>query len=229
MGFKKLMTAVIIAALAAAWLTGCSKAPSSTAVTSTSATVSTPVTTQSSLVQSGLLLSISQPMDAAVLTSTTITVIGKTVAGASVAVNEISGRADAQGNFSVPISLEEGPNALDVSASDGQGRTGETILMVVVDLSQSGTPTASNPTPGIFVKILQPLDGSSVKTGSILVSGQTASGALVVIGEVTADADANGNFSLTIQMAEGLNLIDVQAIGSDGSQAEDFILVQAAP
>jgi uncharacterized protein YfaP (DUF2135 family) len=176
-----------------------------------------------------LLLSISQPMDAAVLTSTTITVIGKTVAGASVAVNEISGRADAQGNFSVPISLEEGPNALDVSASDGQGRTGETILMVVVDLSQSGTPTASNPTPGIFVKILQPLDGSSVKTGSILVSGQTASGALVVIGEVTADADANGNFSLTIQMAEGLNLIDVQAIGSDGSQAEDFILVQAAP
>jgi uncharacterized protein YfaP (DUF2135 family) len=146
-----------------------------------------------------------------------------------VAVNEVSGRADAQGNFSVPVSLEEGPNALDVSASDGQGRTGETLLMVTVELSQSEIPTTPNPSAGMFIKIVQPMDGSAVKTGAILVSGQTAPGALVVIGESTADADASGNFSMTIQMAEGLNLIDVQAMGGDGSQAEDFILVQAAP
>jgi uncharacterized protein YfaP (DUF2135 family) len=229
MGVKRLIATVILAGLAAAWLTGCSKVTLSMTATNTAVPLSTPSVTQSGLIQSGLPLSITQPLDAAVLTSTALNVSGRTTAGASVAVNEASGLADAQGNFSVPVNLEEGPNALDIIANDGQGRTGETLLMVTVDLSQSGTPMAANPIPGIFVKILQPLDGSTVKTGPIQVSGQTASGALVVIGEVTTDADADGNFSLIIQMAEGLNLVDVQAMNSDGSQAEDFILVQATP
>ena len=226
---NRLIAGVIITALAGACLTGCSKTPLSATVTTTAASVSTSVAAQSGLLQSGLPLSIVEPQDAAVLASTALVVSGKTLAGASVAVNEASGLADAQGNFSIAVSLEEGPNALDISASDGQGRTGEIILMVQVDPSQSGTASASNSTQGIFVRIRQPLDGSIVKTGPILVIGQTTPGALVVIGEVTADADANGNFSLSIPMAEGLNLIDVQAMGSEGSQAEDFILVQAAP
>jgi uncharacterized protein YfaP (DUF2135 family) len=226
---KIAVLAVIIATLAAAWLTGCSKAPSSNAVNATTAIASTPAGTQSGMVQSGLPLSITQPLDAAVLTSTTLTVSGRTTAGAGVEVNEASGIADAQGNFSVPVILEEGPNALDISASDGQGRIGEIILMVQVDLSQSAAPSATNPAAGFIFKILQPQDGSAVKTGSILVSGQTVPEALVVIGEDTANADANGEFSLTIQMAEGLNLIDVQVMDSNGNEAEDFIMVQAIP
>jgi hypothetical protein len=62
--------------------------------------------------------------------SGTVTVTGQTVPGATVSINDQAGIADASGNFSIPISLDAGPNAIDVVATDDNGNQGEVLLMV---------------------------------------------------------------------------------------------------
>ena len=52
-------------------------------------------------------------------------------------VNDQVGTADDQGNFSIPINMEDGPDAIDVIATDGSGNQGEVLLMENVDLSQA--------------------------------------------------------------------------------------------
>lgn len=78
-------------------------------------------------------LSVSQPNNGIVVTTSHITVTGKTVPNAEVAVNDIDMRADSQGNFSTAITLDEGENTIIVMANDAQGNSAEKDITVTYD------------------------------------------------------------------------------------------------
>lgn len=75
-------------------------------------------------------LTISSPINGSTVNSATIQVKGKTLANAEVFVNEIDGKADSNGNFSIGYLLEEGENYLVVGANDEDGNYKEMELVV---------------------------------------------------------------------------------------------------
>ena len=72
------------------------------------------------------------PQDGSTLDSTNVTVKGKTTPDADVFVNDQSGKADVNGNFSISIGLDEGANQIVVSANDSLGNATEQDLNVTV-------------------------------------------------------------------------------------------------
>lgn len=78
-------------------------------------------------------LTVSQPVNNTVVKTPTITVMGKTIPNADVTVNDKDLKADAQGNFSVSITLDEGDNTVIVVANDAQGNSAEKDINVTYD------------------------------------------------------------------------------------------------
>ncbi len=80
--------------------------------------------------QSNLSLTVTGPADGATINSKSVVVKGRTSPGATVNVNDEVDVADENGDFSITISLVEGPNAIVVDVFDGDGNEGEVILLV---------------------------------------------------------------------------------------------------
>lgn len=78
-----------------------------------------------------IALTISSPVNGATVSTQSITVSGKTSPNAEVFVNESETRADAAGNFSVQMSLDEGDNYIIVVANDADGNAAEAELTVI--------------------------------------------------------------------------------------------------
>lgn len=83
-----------------------------------------------SAAENGLMVQIISPSDQSAVTSSYITLRGKTVAQAEVFVNDIETVADANGDFSVGLTLDEGDNPIMVVANDQAGNVGETEITV---------------------------------------------------------------------------------------------------
>lgn len=75
-------------------------------------------------------LQITQPTNGQVLSAATVNVTGKTVANAEVSVNDKDLKADATGNFSLAVNLDEGDNPIMVTAFDADGNTSEQEITV---------------------------------------------------------------------------------------------------
>lgn len=75
-------------------------------------------------------LSVTSPVNNAVVTNPKVTVSGHTVPGADVGINDMDIKADTNGNFSTTITLDEGENTIDVIASDADGNASEQMLTV---------------------------------------------------------------------------------------------------
>jgi len=157
---KKILNTIAIFTLLSLILAGCTQTTSPTpqpsaanpapmvsgGVLPTATLPPTPISTtadnaadSSTRLQSDLLLKVSEPADAATLTEANIAVKGQTQPGASVSVNDQIGTADSQGNFSIPLSLDDGLNAIDIIAVDNNGNQGEVLLMVNVDSSNASS------------------------------------------------------------------------------------------
>jgi hypothetical protein len=77
-----------------------------------------------------LSLVVTQPQDDYITDVDTVEVKGHTSPGAVVSVNEDVAIADNQGDFTVTVTLDEGPNIIDVVASDDAGnQTGVTLVV----------------------------------------------------------------------------------------------------
>lgn len=83
-----------------------------------------------------LTMTIISPASGSTVQNPAITVKGKTLPNAEVFVNEKEGRADASGNFSIGITLDEGENYLIVMANDDQGNVAEKELTITYDSGQ---------------------------------------------------------------------------------------------
>lgn len=75
-------------------------------------------------------LTITSPVDKAVVTTPTITVTGDTVPNANVAINELELKANAAGKFSAKLTLSEGDNPIVINAIDANGNYSEKELTV---------------------------------------------------------------------------------------------------
>lgn len=75
-------------------------------------------------------LSITEPQDESVVSVSFVLVRGKTAPGAEVSVNGELAEVDANGNFSIRVSLEEGANVLTITASDEDGNEATVELTV---------------------------------------------------------------------------------------------------
>lgn len=80
----------------------------------------------------GFFLTVSSPVDGATQSSKVLVVKGKTTVGTEIFVNDKEGKADAGGNFSVNLTLDEGENIVLVIASDASGNYLEKELTVTV-------------------------------------------------------------------------------------------------
>jgi hypothetical protein len=84
-------------------------------------------------VESSLSLQIISPSDNSAVTSPYITLRGKTISQAEVFVNDIETVADANGDFSVGLTLDEGENPIMVVANDTNGNVGEAEITVTYE------------------------------------------------------------------------------------------------
>jgi hypothetical protein len=130
-----LVLAILIAVLMAVALPGCAGQQAKPATPSAIAPPppqSTSQSTQSSKPASNqdLMLEIDEPDDEAVFKVSTISLSGTASPEAEVTVNGISVNIE-QGNFTTMIELEEGPNSIEILASDGKGRKNSQVLTVI--------------------------------------------------------------------------------------------------
>ncbi|MEK7281734.1 MAG: hypothetical protein AAB037_05230 [Chloroflexota bacterium] len=129
-------TMLLLVLLSLSLLAGCrqpSASPGSTSVPTapTSTAASTQATTPSpSSAAAPLLLIIVEPIDESVVEVSVITIRGRTLADAVVSVNGELADVDSNGNFSVQVTLDEGPNVLDVIATDEGGNEVTAQLIV---------------------------------------------------------------------------------------------------
>ena len=93
----------------------------------------------------------------------------------------------------------------------------------------SPTPTVvAEPTPTatiegalpevLFLEITEPEDESVVTEEILVVRGSTTPDAVVSIGEVTVDVDAQGQFAATITLELGPNILEIVASNLTGDQ-----------
>ena len=101
-----------------------------TSNTQTPAT-NTPLQTESPT-SAKISLTITSPLNGTTLGTTNAVIKGKTTPGADVFVNDQTGIADANGNFSISIGLDEGVNQLVVSANDTEGNATQQSLSITV-------------------------------------------------------------------------------------------------
>ncbi len=109
--------------------------PTMTTTESSGATGITGTPTPTVKVQQ-IALVVSTPGNGVTLTSPTVVIKGKTLAKADVFVNDTQTTADAQGNFSVTITLDEGENTIIVAANDADGNFTEQELSLTYDSGQ---------------------------------------------------------------------------------------------
>ncbi|HXY74997.1 MAG TPA: hypothetical protein VEH58_06700 [Dehalococcoidales bacterium] len=220
----------IVFILSMTLLLGCSKSPSPPSqLTSTPSPNQTSVVTTSApsnpadTLQAGLPLTISSPSDGADISGNSVTVTGKTSPGAVVTIGDELATADAQGNFSINVNLDDGPNGIDVIATDNSGATGEVLLLV--NASPNTAQPAQNTLP---LQVTAPIDGATLNTTSVNVLGQTSPGATVTVNDQTTIADSSGNFAINVPLTSGPNALDVIATDDNGNQNEILLMVNAA-
>jgi hypothetical protein len=106
--------------------------PTSTATPTTPTPTPKPTSTATS---GALFLEIIQPVDGAEVRTSTISVTGKTIPDAvvSVSVDDQLEMADVEpdGEFSITVTLEEGPNYIEAIASDQQGNEKSASIAVI--------------------------------------------------------------------------------------------------
>ena len=82
---------------------------------------------------SEISLEITSPKDGEVVTKSPVLVIGTTLKGADVFVNDAETKADEDGNFKVSVFLDEGENEIFVTANDQNGNYAEGSVTIILN------------------------------------------------------------------------------------------------
>ena len=177
----------------------------------------TPETT-SEISDKGLFLTVTQPANESIINADRVEVIGITAPGAVVSVNGNPMEVDGEGNFTMTVVLEEGPNLVEVIASDVQGnQESHPLVLIYVPGEMAET--------GLFLTVTQPVDNSTTNSGKVEVKGRTSPGAVVSVNGELAEVDAGGNFTTLVVLEEGPNIIEVIASDLEGNQESNTLAV----
>lgn len=93
----------------------------------------------------------------------------------------------------------------------------------------SPSPTITTPPPTVVLTIDQPTDESVVTKKSITISGKTNPDAIIVVNTATDDQVitpvSTGNFTMTVSLGDGENLITFTAINGKGEEVRKQLTV----
>ena len=81
--------------------------------------------------ETGFFLTVTEPTDESIINTDKVEVIGITTPGAVVSINGELAEVDGEGNFTIMVVLEEGPNTIEVIASDLEGNEESHILVII--------------------------------------------------------------------------------------------------
>ena len=162
----------------------------------------TAVAPESSPVSLAVSSVVSQTSQAALTLSGTVT------AGAAVSVNTVPATVVGT-NWSAPVTLTSGANAISIAASKTGMGTSTVSLSITLDTSIPVVATRIPSSGSIFSSPLQTISGtvSSVYSTTIM---------LTINGVTQAIPVSDGVFSLPLVLALGSNSISVSVIGSNG-------------
>ena len=76
-------------------------------------------------------LTVTEPVDESIINADKVEVMGITTPGAVVSINGELAEVDGEGNFTMMVALEEGPNFIEVIASDLEGNEESRTLVIV--------------------------------------------------------------------------------------------------
>ena len=102
----------------------------STTTNTVAKTYTTSSTVTATATAAALFVQVTEPADESIVGDSNITIKGKTLPGAIVSINEYLVDPDSSGSFSLPVTLEEGPNVYDIIASDGDDSSATTQIVV---------------------------------------------------------------------------------------------------
>ncbi len=105
--------------------------PAPTATASTRPTPAPEATPAASPTLVPFFLEVAAPEDESTIAAPSVEVKGRTVPDAVVSVNGELATVEADGSFTLSLSLEEGPNVIEVVASDFQGNEAARVLTVI--------------------------------------------------------------------------------------------------
>jgi len=186
--------------------------------------ITTPTTpeTTSEISDSGLFLTVTQPANESIINADRVEVMGITVPGAVVSVNGNPTEVDEEGNFTMMVALEEGPNLIEIIASDVQGnQESHPLVLIYVPAEMAET--------GLFLTVTQPVDNSTTNSGEVEVKGRTSPGAVVSVNGELAEVDDGGNFTTMVVLEEGPNIIEVIASDLEGNQESSTLAIIYVP
>ena len=89
-----------------------------------------PASSESSQSQD-LLLELTEPQDESLLHTSPVNVSGVTSPDAQVSINGQLVDVDEQGNFAAMVEMEEGPNTIEITATDSEGNEESRILSLI--------------------------------------------------------------------------------------------------
>ncbi len=91
----------------------------------------TPTPTPTPTPKPEFFLTVTQPADDSIINADKVEVMGRTTPGAVVSVNGELAEVDEEGNFTMMVVLEEGPNIIEVLASDLEGNEDSRTLVII--------------------------------------------------------------------------------------------------
>jgi hypothetical protein len=159
-------------------------------------------------------ITLTAPADGSLVSSASITVSGRTEAGASVSINGTSVAVQPSGEFGGSVPLSEGANAIQIIATDVAGNIGQTRLSVTLDTKP---PVLTVTSPKIY---------ATVMTQQVAVTGKTEAGATVTVAGAQVSVAADGSFSIMYMFPkEGLNVVEVTSADAAGNHTKTGIPV----
>lgn len=171
----------------------------------------------STTTQGDLFLAVYAPEDESIVPGNSLVVYGQTEPGARVVVSEEEAVVDSRGGFRAEVSLEQGENLVEVTASSEDGARSY--------ISRRVTSLASP----FLLLITEPENQSVVSSSRLPLSGRTGPNAIVSVNGRSVPIDRFGYFSTTMLLVEGPNIIDVVATDDDGQTLSEVVAVIYRP
>ena len=127
---------VLVLSIVSIGILGCTQASATSTATPTATTTPAPTATAISLPAATVtpepfFLVVTEPQGDSIVTSNPISVAGSTTPDAVVSINGEAVEVDIDGAFSTQVTLEEGPNVIEVVASNLQGDQESVILALI--------------------------------------------------------------------------------------------------
>ena len=141
------------------------------------------------------LINLSSPSADVWLNTTIVTVSGSVPADARVSVNGRDAQVGPDGFFTIDAVLQEGDNILRIVATDPVGNTATEERIVHVRAH------------GPAITLLNLPDGLTVAQSTLRVAGKVDPGSNIAINGNAAPTDSQGNFTTTLALQAGQNVI----------------------